>query len=183
MNSKRTFQWQASVESAQQLQHAAAHGAKRPAKATAATQPRPAAIPGSGQKSVLLVDSNRRSREARAKVMRTMGVRVECAGNAGTARVRLANEKYNLILVDLGEDVAAAESFVTEIRTRDSRQLVGFLVGSPLFVAQSLDGKSGTPISIGRPATAQTAPEPEPPGSDSNQKTRIGETEQEQVAS
>ena len=142
MSSNRTLQGQTSIgNSAQQQQHANERGAD-PTKVTEPRHP-PVGVPGSDKKSVLLVDSNRHSRESRAKIMRTMGVRVDCAANADSARVRLASEKYNLILVDLGRNVAAAESFVSEIRTRNSHQLVGFLVGSPLFVAQSLGGKSG----------------------------------------
>lgn len=92
------------------------------------------------KKTVLLVDSDLRSREARAKAMRSLGVAVDSVACAETARVRLANEQYNLILVDLGRDNLAAESLVNEIRTRNSRQLVRFLVGRPLYVAKSLNG-------------------------------------------
>lgn len=142
MNSKGTLQWQASVESAQQEQNGAPRKGNRSTKATAPGHPLSGTLE-MNKKSVLLVDSNRHSRESRAKVMRTMGVRVVCADNACSARVRLVKEKYNLILVDLGPDVTAAESLVSEIRTKNSRQLVGFLVGSPLFVAQSLEGRPG----------------------------------------
>jgi CheY-like chemotaxis protein len=113
-----------------------------------------------GKKTVLLVDSNLRSRESRAKVMRTMGVQVECAANAGAARVRLAAGKYNLILVDLGRDIDSAESLVHEIRTRDSRQLVQFLVGSPLFVATTLSGRSSRPHRGPEPVTAPAVDKP-----------------------
>ncbi len=109
----------------------------------------PAALPAVNgalewrKKTVLLVDSNLRSRESRAKVMRNKGVHVDCVANADAARVRLGAEKYNLILVDLGRDTEAAESLVREIRSNNSRQLVGFLVGSPWFVAKSLTGGKG----------------------------------------
>jgi hypothetical protein len=103
-----------------------------------------APAPGAGgvslrSKSVLLVDANAQSREARAKVMRTLGVRVETAGRAQTARARLATETYNLVLVDAGRDIAAAKSLGDEIKARNPRQLVGFLVGSPRFIATSLE--------------------------------------------
>ncbi len=115
------------------------------------------------KKSVLLVDSNLRSRESRAKMMRSMGVRVECAPNADAARTRLASEKYNLILVDLGRDTDAAESLVSGIRNRSPRQLVGFLVGSPLFVAASLGGGRFLPKRTPAPAAEIPVLKPDEP--------------------
>ncbi len=93
-------------------------------------------------KTVLLVDSDRRSREARAKTMRSMGVRVESVSTADAARARLESGSYNLVLVDPGRDVDGAESLVNGIRRANSRQVVGFLIGSPLFVATSLSARS-----------------------------------------
>ena len=101
----------------------------------------PAAIPGGiewRKKSILIVDSNARSRETRAKGMRAQGVHVDCVASTDAARMRLATETYNLILVDPGHNVGPAESLVKEIRTKNSRQLVRFLVGSPLFIVRSL---------------------------------------------
>jgi CheY-like chemotaxis protein len=98
------------------------------------------------RKSILLVDSNRKSRETRAEIMRTHGVQVDCVVDAGAARVRLAAEKYDLILVDPGRERESAELLVQEIRANNSRQLVRFLVGGPLFVAKSLtDGSNPRP--------------------------------------
>jgi CheY-like chemotaxis protein len=134
-------------------------------------------------KTVLLVDSNLRSRESRAKVMRTLGVRVDCAANANAARVRLAAEKYNLILVDLGRDVDSAESLVHEIRTKNSRQLVQFLVGRPLFVATSLNGSSPRPRRAAAPVTAASAEKPSTPAvSAVDFGQRIRDAEAEEIA-
>lgn len=133
------------------------------------------------KKSVLLVDSNLRSRESRAKMMRSMGVRVECAPNADAARARLASEKFNLILVDLGRDTEAAESLVSGIRTRSPRQLVGFLVGSPLFVATSLSGKKFLPKRVPAPAAEVSVFRPNSPlvtTSDFGQKIKDAEAAQ-----
>jgi hypothetical protein len=111
------------------------------------------------KKTVLLVDSNLRSRHSRAKMMRTKGVHVDCVGSAEAARVRLSAEKYNLILVDLGSDTEIAESLVREIKGKNSRQLVGFLVGSPLFIVKSLGGAHPCP----RPAPAAEVKRAESP--------------------
>jgi CheY-like chemotaxis protein len=107
-------------------------------------------------KSILLVDSDRQSRESRARIMRTRGVQVDCVVDTGAARVRLAAEKYDLILVDPGRERESAESLVQEIRANNSRQLVGFLVGSPLFVAKSLTG--GSNPRLPRPPRPPAAP-------------------------
>ncbi len=93
------------------------------------------------KKVVLLVDVNAETRDSRAKAMRTLGVTVHCTSSARGARSKLDSGAYNLILVDLGADSDGAEALVQEIRLKDPRQLVAFLVGSPLFVAKSLRDK------------------------------------------
>jgi CheY-like chemotaxis protein len=115
------------------------------------------------KKTVLLVDSNLRSRESRAKVMRSKGVHVDCVGSADAARVRLAADKYNLVLVDLGRDTDLAESLVQEIRGKNSRQLVGFLVGSPLFIAKSLRSAHSPGRHVPPPAVIEGGDSPSTP--------------------
>ncbi len=131
-------------------------------------------------KTVLLVDSNRLSRESRAKIMRTMGVRVECAPTADAARARLEAETYNLILVDLGTDIAGAESLVSGIKTANSRQLVGFLVGRPLFVATSLKARPRPRREPAITIPAVPAAPPISPADDFGQRVRNAEAEQGQ---
>ncbi len=184
MNDDRVFDWQASVGKAQLQQQGVANRANRSTK-SAALLPQPAAANGGStwaQKSVLLVDANRQTRQSRAKIMRTMGVRVECVANADTARAKLAAEKYNLILVDLGHDVTGAESLVGEIRSRNSRQLVGFLVGSPLFVSQSLNGKPSRPMPLSVVPTGARVAEVKGAASEFGQKTGNAETDAEKLA-
>ena len=132
-----------------------------------------------GRKTVLLVDPDRRSRESRAKVMRTLGVQVDCAANPGAARMRLANGRYNLVLVDPGDNPEAAESLVQEIKTNNSRQLVQFLIGKPLFVASSLSGHNLRPRRRTVPAAAVVAtPLPVVTEIDFGQKIRDAEAAQ-----
>ena len=100
------------------------------------------------KKVVLLVDVNANTRQSRAKVMRTLGVTVHCAPDAHGARSRMESGSYNLILVDLGADTDGAESLVQEIRLKHPRQLVAFLVGSPLFVAKSLRNRGTAPSRV-----------------------------------
>lgn len=100
------------------------------------------------KKLVLLIDVNANTRESRAKVMRTLGVTVHCASSARSARSKMDAGTYNLILVDLGADRNGAESLVQEIRLKHPRQLVAFLVGSPLFVAKSLRHEGVSPSQV-----------------------------------
>lgn len=96
------------------------------------------------KKTVLLVDVDSITREARSKVMRALGVTVHCAATVTGAKQKLESGSYNLVLLDLGSDVEGAKALAQEIRAKNPRQLVAFLVGSPLFVATSLDGNAIT---------------------------------------
>ncbi len=131
-------------------------------------------------KIVLLVDSNRLSRDSRAKIMRTMGVRIECAPTAEAARARLKSGTYNLILVDLGTDIDGAESLVKDIKAANSRQLVGFLVGRPLFIATSLKSKPRPRREPAITIPAVAAAPPISPADDFGQRVRDAEAEQSQ---
>ena len=136
------------------------------------------------RKTILLVDSNLPSREARAKVMRARGIQVDYVSNAAAARERLAAETYNLVLVDPGRNVVAAETLVQEIRTLNSRQLVRFLVGSPLFVATSLNGNKPNPHPAPPSSAVRRAPKaPGAGGIDFGQKVREAEAGAEETAS
>lgn len=137
-------------------------------------------------KTVLLIDVDSVTREARSKVMRKLGVTVHCAASVAAAQQKLDSGTYNLVLVDLGSDVEGAKALVEEIRGKNSRQLVAFLVGSPLFVATSLDGQPGVAPKAHAPQThvPQTAPvpkAPDPPRSnvfDFGQKIRDAEAKE-----
>lgn len=133
------------------------------------------------KKTVLLVDVNPQSRESRAKVMRTLGVMVDCASSVRSARSKMDAGAYNLILVDLGSDSTGAEALVGEIRLRHPRQPVAFLVGSPLFVAKSLRKEAG------RARAAQTIVPPpiapvETTGKPFDFSQKIKDAEAEEVA-
>lgn len=106
-------------------------------------------------KLVLLVDCDPHRRESRAKVLRSFGVEVHCAASASAARMLLQGAAYNLVLLDPERDHAGAEYLAREIRSVNPRQVIGFLVGSPLFVTKSLGGKS---FSLPRPAPTAAVP-------------------------
>lgn len=129
------------------------------------------------KKTVLLIDVDVTTRDARSKVMRTLGVTVHCAASATGARQKLESGSYDLVLVDLGSDLEGARSLAEEIRSKNSRQLVAFLVGSPLFVATSLGDKIA---SLPKPLPLQNEPAKKPkapasPAFDFGQKIRDAE--------
>ncbi len=134
------------------------------------------------KKLVLLIDVNSETRESRAKVMRTLGVTVHCASTPRGARSKLDSSAYDLVLVDLGADTEGAEALVQEIRQQSPRQLVAFLVGSPLFVATSLDGKGARPSRV-LPATSPAAdPKATASGKTFDFGQRVKDAQAEQVA-
>jgi CheY-like chemotaxis protein len=104
------------------------------------------------KKTVLLVDVHPGSREERSCAMRELGAAVDCAANAAVAVSLCQSSSYNLVLVDMGHDVTAAERLAEQIKTDNPRQRVAFLVGSPLYVASSLQRngskRPGVPVKV-----------------------------------
>lgn len=132
------------------------------------------------KKTVLLVDVHARTRESRSKIMRTLGVTVHCASSSGVARAKLESGAYNLILVDLGADRAGAELLVQEIKLKNPRQLVAYLVGSPLFVATSLGDRRERPARVRPPL--RPIPVVNPAASKFDFGKKIKDAEAEEIA-
>jgi CheY-like chemotaxis protein len=168
MNNDQHERWQASIgNETDRLQAKAAIPTVRNAAP---------AVPGWESRIILLVDSNPRTRESRAKEFRARGVIVHCAADANTARARTASAAYNLVLVDLGQDCEAAEKLVQEIRANNPRQRAAFLVGSPLYVASSLKRSSTQRARL--PETASVLPTRKPEAlSDFGQRVKDAEAD------
>ncbi len=129
------------------------------------------------KKTVLLIDFDPGTREARSKVMRGMGVTVHCAASMTGARQKLEAGSYDLVLLDLGPDVEAAKSLAQEVKARNSRQLVAFLVGRPLYVSMTLDGSPvASKVRAPRVATVHKSEAPAASVFDFGQKIREAET-------
>jgi hypothetical protein len=113
------------------------------------------------RKTVLLVDVDGRSREARAQVLRTLGAEVHSAASAQEARLQLNAGSYSIVLLDFGGDRAGAEKFAGEIQERKPAQLVALLVGSPNFVAKPFRKAEPRPVAAAPrpPEAAGAAPE------------------------
>ena len=127
------------------------------------------------RKTVLLVDVDGRSREARAQVLRTLGAEVHSAASAPEARLQLNAGSYSIVLLDFGPDRAGAEKFAAEIQGRKPMQLVALLVGSPNFVAKPF--RKAEPRAVAPPARPPEGPS-DPPELDFGQRIRAAEAAQ-----
>lgn len=110
-------------------------------------------------KSILLVDVDPHSCEARAQAFRDRGVMVDCAQDAAIARTRYQAGIYDLVLVDLGPDIAGAQQLVAAVRQQNPKQKIAFLLGVPPYVSQ-VPGARGAlrRDRTAPPAPAETAP-------------------------
>jgi hypothetical protein len=71
---------------------------------------------------------------------------------------------------------------VQGIKMKNARQLVGFLVGRPLFVATTLSGRSPRPQSAASPIRTVVAEKPSTAAADFGQNVREAEAAQLAVA-
>lgn len=100
--------------------------------------------PAASKKRILLVVSDDVRRDLRARVLRKLGVDVECAADISEARSLWRSDFYNLVLFDVVRDARNAEEFCTEVKTAKPPQAVAFLVGKPDYIASS-PRTEGTP--------------------------------------
>lgn len=87
------------------------------------------------KKRVLLVDASTTKRNLRAETMRKLGVDVDCAGDIGEARAWWRADLYNLVLIDLENEMGHRDKFCEEIRSATPPQQMAFLVGKPDYLA------------------------------------------------
>jgi ActR/RegA family two-component response regulator len=86
-------------------------------------------------KTVLLVDSDQRLGELRARRLRLYGITVYIASSIQEARVDLKMNSYDLVLLGTRENPEAAIVFRREIRQQNPKQRVAFLVGPPRYLS------------------------------------------------
>jgi hypothetical protein len=92
--------------------------------------------PGSPRKKrVLLVDASPTKRNLRAETMRKLGVDVDCAADIGEARSWWRADLYNLVLIDLEDELGHRDKFCEDIRGASPPQQLAFLVGKPGYLA------------------------------------------------
>ena len=101
------------------------------------------AIRALARKRVLLVDSYATKRDLRSKIMRKLGVDVDCAANIAEARSLWQADAYSLILVDVHNDSVNVQEFCDEVRSAKPPQSLAFLVGKPEYLAGSPGADGG----------------------------------------
>lgn len=102
--------------------------------------PLSAPIPGLvARKRVLLVDTSTHKRELRAEIMRKLGIDVDCAADIGEARCWWRADLYNLVLFNVENDAGQRDGFSGDIRRATPPQQMAFLVGKPVYLADSPD--------------------------------------------
>jgi CheY-like chemotaxis protein len=99
------------------------------------------------RKRVLLLDTYATKRDLRAKIMRKLGVEVDCAADVSEARSLWQADAYNLVLVDVRNDSHKLQEFCDEVRSAKPPQTVAFLVGKPEYLAWSPSADDSAPVS------------------------------------
>ena len=95
-------------------------------------------VPGSlKKKRVLLVDSSSHKRELRAETMRKLGIEVDCAADIAEARSWWRADLYNLVLVNMQNEIGLRDDFCGDVRGATPPQQLAFLVGKPEYLAPS----------------------------------------------
>lgn len=94
------------------------------------------------KKRILLVATDDVRRDLRARVMRKMGVDVDCAADISEARSLWRADSYNLVLLDVVQDARNVEGFCCDVKTAKPPQRVAFLVGKPEYLAASPNGEA-----------------------------------------
>lgn len=93
-------------------------------------------------KTVLLIDRNQPTREARAAVLRTHGIQVHEAESLQAARFLWQPNVYDLILLDVRRHLPGeALEFYEQIRSASPNEHFAFLVGPPVYLSLTWPGE------------------------------------------
>ena len=98
---------------------------------------------------MLLVDAYATKRDLRSKIMRKLGVDVDCAADITQARSMWQAASYSLVLVDVHNDAVNVQEFCDEVKGAKPPQSVAFLVGKPEYLAGSPVVDDGIPVLTG----------------------------------
>jgi hypothetical protein len=69
--------------------------------------------------------------------MRKLGMDVDCACDIGEARSWWRADQYNLVLLNMENDLGHRDKFCEDIRAATPPQQLAFLVGKPEYLAES----------------------------------------------
>ena len=124
--------------------------------------PVPEAIPRlQKKKRVLLVDASPVKRDLRAETMRKLGMNVDCAADISEARSWWRADLYNLVLINVGNELGNCDKFCQDMRNAEPKQQLGFLVGKPEYIAnEPMEAETDPDMSDGKSAgqTDSSAP-------------------------
>ena len=98
------------------------------------------------KKRILLVDISPTKRDMRAEVMRKLGVDVDCAADISEARSWWRADLYNLVLINVGNELGHRDKFCEDMRSAIPPQQLAFLVGKPGYLADSPNGDEASSI-------------------------------------
>jgi hypothetical protein len=89
------------------------------------------------KKRILLIDSYATKRDLRAKILRKLGVEVDCASDISEARSLWQADSYNLVLMDVKREPRNVEDFCSEMAGAKPPQRMAFLVGKPEYLGST----------------------------------------------
>ncbi len=89
------------------------------------------------RKRVLLVDASAAKRDLRADALKNLGVDVDCACDITEARSWWRADLYNLVLINLEDEMGNRDRFCEDVRGATPPQHLVFLVGKPAYLADS----------------------------------------------
>src|ERR1700687_1952506 len=93
-------------------------------------------------RKVLLIDRCQATREARAAVLRSRGVKVHEAETFSSARFLWQPHVYDLVMLDVRRySPEETREFYEQIRAADSRQRIVFLIGPPKYLSLTWPGE------------------------------------------
>lgn len=108
-----------------------------------------APVPGPiKKKRVLLVDASSRKRELRAEIMRKLGMEVDCAADIAEARSWWRADLYNLVLINVQNEINLRDDFCVDVRGATPPQQLAFLVGKPEYLANSPNADADSPAEL-----------------------------------
>src|ERR1017187_224026 len=96
--------------------------------------PIPAPVPLK-RKRVLLVDASPAKRDLRAEALKKLGIDVDCACDITEARSWWRADLYNLVLINMENELGNRDKFCEDVRRATPPQQLAFLVGKPEYLA------------------------------------------------
>jgi CheY-like chemotaxis protein len=94
------------------------------------------------RKRVLLVDASPAKRDLRAEALKKLGIDVDCACDITEARSWWRADLYNLVLMNMENELGNRDRFCEDVRGATPPQQLAFLVGKPEYLAHSPNAES-----------------------------------------